>query len=249
MILPSDPFFLFLSLAAAGAYLRPSWSWMSAAWVLHGTSLAMTLLGASPHFGFAPALSFTAWLMVLVYAVERMVYPQLTSRKAVGISVTAAVAVAMAVVFPGNPLSGHFSAGLAIHLALGVASYGLFGIAVVHAWLMRRAEIRFRHAQDTGSGLPLLTLERLTYRFIVAGFCLLSATLLIGGILHTWRWDHKTVFSLLAWVIFSVLLIGRYGFGWRGKRAVQVLYTGSLFLLLGYVGSRFVLEVILGRMP
>jgi ABC-type uncharacterized transport system permease subunit len=73
--------------------------------------------------------------------------------------------------------------------------------------------------------------------------------LLIGGILHTWRWDHKTVFSLLAWVIFSVLLIGRYGFGWRGKRAVQVLYTGSLFLLLGYVGSRFVLEVILGRMP
>ena len=247
MILPSDPFFLFFSLAAAGAYFRPSWSWMSAAWILHGISLTITMLGGTPHFGFAPALSFTAWLMVLVYAVERMIYPQLTSRRALGI--TAGVVVLVAMVFPGSPLSGHFSAGLAVHLALGVASYGLFGIAVVHAWLMQRAEIRFRHAQDPGSGLPLLTLERLTYRFIVAGFCLLSATLLIGGILHTWRWDHKTVFSLLAWLIFSVLLIGRYGFGWRGKRAVQVLYTGTLFLLLGYAGSRFVLEVILGRMP
>lgn len=222
---------------------------MRAAWILHGASLALTLLGDSPHFGFAPALSFTAWLMVLVYTVERMVYPQLSSRKARGITVTAAVAVGMAMVFPGSPLLGNFSTGLAVHLALGVASYGLFGIAVVHAWLMQRAEVRFRHAQDPDSGLPLLTLERLTYRFIVTGFCLLSATLLIGGILHTWRWDHKTVFSLLAWVIFGVLLTGRYGFGWRGKRAVQALYTGSLFLLLGYAGSRFVLEVILSRTP
>ena len=62
--------------------------------------------------------------------------------------------------------------------------------------------------------------------------------------------QYTMLFALVAiWVIFSVLLIGRYGFGWRGKRAVQVLYTGSVFLLLGYVGSRFVLEVILGRMP
>lgn len=186
--------------------------------------------------------------MVLVYAVERWIYPQLPSRKALG--VTAAVAVAAALFFPGNFLASHSSTWLAIHLALGVACYGLFGIAVVHAWLMRRAEIRFRHAQDPDSGLPLLTLERLTYRFVVAGFLLLSATLLAGFLFgEALRWDHKTVFSLLAWVIFGVLLIGRYGFGWRGKRAIQVLYTGSAFLLLGYAGSRFVLEVILGRAP
>ena len=65
---------------------------------------------------------------------------------------------------------------------------------------------------------------------------------------HALRWDHKTIFSVLSWLTFAVLLAGRAAFGWRGKRAVRVLYTGSAFLLLAYVGSRFVMEIMLGRM-
>jgi ABC-type uncharacterized transport system permease subunit len=61
--------------------------------------------------------------------------------------------------------------------------------------------------------------------------------------------DHKTAFSVLSWLTFAVLLIGRARFGWRGKRAVRVLYMGSALLLLAYVGSRFVMEVVLGRTP
>jgi ABC-type uncharacterized transport system permease subunit len=53
----------------------------------------------------------------------------------------------------------------------------------------------------------------------------------------------------LAWLTFAVLLVGRSAFGWRGKKAVNVLYTGSAFLLLAYVGSRFVTEIVLGRTP
>jgi ABC-type uncharacterized transport system permease subunit len=55
------------------------------------------------------------------------------------------------------------------------------------------------------------------------------------------------VFSLLSWLTFAVLLLGRAYFGWRGKRAAVVLYTGAVFLFWAYVGSRFVLEVVLGR--
>jgi len=121
--------------------------------------------------------------------------------------------------------------------------------------MMNRAEARIRQAADPHSGLPLLTLERLTYRFVAAGFVLLTATLAVGygfgdvvyGKGHAWRWDHKTVFSVLSWITFAVLLLGRARFGWRGKRAVAVLYTGSALLFLGYIGSRFVLEVLLGR--
>ena len=84
---------------------------------------------------------------------------------------------------------------------------------------------------------------------------LLSATLLVGvafgehlyGHGVAWKWDHKTVFSLLAWLTFAVLLVGRARFGWRGRRAVRVLYVGAGLLLLAYVGSRFVLEIVLGR--
>ncbi len=52
---------------------------------------------------------------------------------------------------------------------------------------------------------------------------------------------------MLAWLAFAVLLLGRARFGWRGRKAVRFLYIGSLLLLLAYVGSRFVLEVILHR--
>ena len=62
-----------------------------------------------------------------------------------------------------------------------------------------------------------------------------------------WKWDHKTVFSLLAWFTFALLLVGRSRLGWRGKRAVRMLYIGSGLLLLAYAGSRFVIEVLLGR--
>ena len=97
------------------------------------------------------------------------------------------------------------------------------------------------------------------YAFILPwflGFVLLTATLLAGFLfsevlygtsVRAWKWDHKTVFSVLAWVTFGVLLVGRARFGWRGRAATRVLYTGSVLLLLAYVGSRFVLEVVLHR--
>jgi ABC-type uncharacterized transport system permease subunit len=144
---------------------------------------------------------------------------------------------------------------LPLHLALGVASYGLFAAAVFHAWLMGRAEKSMRQGAEAHEGLPLLTLERLTFRFVTAGFVLLTATLAAGGLFGdslygdqaAWRWDHKTVFSLLSWVTFAILLVGRQRFGWRGRKAARVLYVGSGLLLLGYAGSRFVLEVVLSR--
>lgn len=265
MILASaPPLSLTLSVLAAAAYAWPAVRtthlnargariWVAAAWLLHGVVLAIMLLGERPYFGFAPAMSVTAWLVAAVYAVESHIYPQLPTRWT--LCVVGAGAVLAAFFFPGNPMPATASAWLALHLAFGIACYGLFGIAVVHAWFMTRAEARIRHAQDPHSGLPLLTLERLTYRFVIAGFVLLTATLLAGVLFgeslyghgHAWRWDHKTVFSSLAWVTFAILLTGRFALGWRGKRPVNVLYAGATLLLLAYVGSRFVSEILLGR--
>ena len=253
-----------LALAAAAAYVvsaagtrrlsgRAVRAAVLLAWLLHGAVLLVGLLGSPPRFGFAPALSVTAWLVAAVYAVESQVYPQLQTRWT--LSALGAATVLLALAFPGAALHGAASVWLPLHWALGIASYGLFGTAVVHAWFMTKAEERIRMAIDPHSGLPLLTLERLTFRFVAAGFLLLSATLLVGvafgehlyGHGVAWKWDHKTVFSLLAWLTFAVLLVGRARFGWRGRRAVRVLYVGAGLLLLAYVGSRFVLEIVLGR--
>jgi len=228
---------------------------LALAWLLHAGALAFGLVGGMPRFGFAPALSVTAWLVLTVYAIESRLYPQLKVRRA--LALLAAAAVLLAVLFPGTPLHVSASPWLPLHLALGIASYGLFGAAVVHAWLMTRAEKQIRQAEvPKGGGVPLLTMERLTFRFVTAGFVLLSATLLAGllfsetlygAAMRGWKWDHKTVFSVLSWITFAVLLVGRSRFGWRGRTARRVLYAGSALLLLAYVGSRFVLEVILQR--
>ncbi len=266
MILAStSPASLGLSILAAAAYAWPAvraqhmgqrtaQAWVALAWLCHGGTLAMSLLGTQPLFGFAPALSVTAWAVAAVYAVESQIFPQLQTRWT--LCALGGMAVVLAALFPGAPLHATASAWLPLHLAFGVASYSLFGTAVAHAWFMTRAESRIRLAKDPHSGLPLLTLERLTYRFVGAGFVLLSATLVMGYLFgdalygrgHAWRWDHKTVFSVMAWATFALLLVGRTALGWRGKRAVKMLYTGSVFLLLAYVGSRFVMEVVLGRM-
>lgn len=264
MILASaTPLTLTLALGASAAYAASATGstragasfarvavWL--AWSMHGVLLAWGLWGSEPRFGFAPALSITAWLVGLVYAVESYIFPQLKTPWL--LSGAGAAAVLLALLFPGNTLNASASAWLPLHWALGIASYGLFAIAVVHAWLMTRAEARMRQG-NAPAGLPLLTMERLTFRFVSLGFVLLSATLLAGfffgnqlyGATHAIKWDHKTAFSVLSWLTFAVLMVGRFRFGWRGKQAVRVLYIGSGLLLLAYVGSRFVMEVVLGR--
>ena len=255
---------LALSILAVLAYLWPALRargqgalaariWVAIAWLAHAATLVMAFADVPARFGFAPALSVTAWMIATSYAVESQVFPQLPARWA--LSALGAMSVVLAWLFPGKVLSVTASAWLPLHMAVAISCYGLFGVAAVHAWFMTRAEARMRMGVETQSGLPLLTLERLTYRFVAAGFVLLSATLVVGyqfgdlvyGHGHAWRWDHKTVLSVMSWLTFAVLLIGRSRFGWRGKRAVYLLYAGTGFLFLAYVGSRFVLEVILGR--
>ena len=268
MILSSPAWLLAtLSFGAVAAYALPALargasaglvrSSLAAAWVLHGLVLALGLLGESPRFGFAPSISVTAWLVLTVYAIESRLFPNLKGYW--GLCGMGAVAVLLAFVFPGTPLAKNASPWLALHWAFGIASYGLFAAAVVHGYLMGRAEAQMRRALQAdageGVGLPLMTLERLMFGLVVGGFVLLTGTLLAGwlfaeslyGAGAAWKWNHKTIFSTLSWLAFAALLWGRWQLGWRGKRAVRMLYAGAGLLLLGYAGSRFVLEVILQR--
>ena len=104
------------------------------------------------------------------------------------------------------------------------------------------------------SQLPsLLSLEKLLFQLIGLGFLLLTATLVTGVFFseqlfgRALRFEHKTVFTIASWLVFACLLGGRIVFGWRGRTALRWTFAGFLMLLLAYVGSRFVLEVILGR--
>jgi ABC-type uncharacterized transport system permease subunit len=218
----------------------------AAAIVVDVAGVGSPLVGA--RFGFAPALSMTVWLVLAVYVVESRLVPLPEVRRTLALVGIAVVALAWA--FPGELRPQAPSPWAPLHWALGLASYGLFGVAVLHAALLSRAERQMRSAAAASgaTGLPLLRLERMTFRFVGAGFVVLSAALLLGAwFASPWRWDHKTVFSMLGWLVFAALLAGRRLFGWRGPAATRWLYAGAALLLLAYVGSRFVLEVVLHR--
>jgi len=227
-------------------------------WVLHGVLLVIDIAGIGlpqpgARLGFAPVLSITVWLVIAVYAVEIRFAPLLTARR--GLAAAGVLVVGVMAAFPGEvrPIT---SALAPLHFVLGVSAYGLFGAAVFHALMLDAAERRLRAGGSAGRlqalgpsamGMPLLQLERVTFHFVEAGFAVLTATLVLG-VAYTvhWSWtDHKTVFSLLAWAVFAALLLGRHLRGWRGRRATRWLYAGAVLLLLGYAGSRFVVEVLL----
>lgn len=248
-----------LGYGAVALKRQPRWTVMALCigWVAHGLALALHAFGVGEvdpgmRFGFAPALSATLWLVIMVYAIESRYVP--LGSVARSLALAGAAVVVLAVVFPGELRPHAGSRWAPVHWVLGIASYGLFGAALLHAALLQRADARMRgkalgaESSTEPQGLPLLRLEKLTFRFVAAGFLALSATLLLGWWFAVpWHWDHKTIFSMLAWAVFAALLVGRSAFGWRGRRATRWLYAGGVLLLLAYAGSRFVLEVLLHR--
>ncbi len=239
---------------------------------LHASLLYAGLIGAAePRFGFAHALSAMLWMAVVFYWFESLFYdldgilpPAL---------LLAALASPLPALFPGRSSEAlAASLELKVHVALAMLAYSLFTIAILHALLMALLERRLHGsaaARGAGGALiaegaamlagplgalpPLLTLERLLFRMIAAAFVLLTCTLATGIVFseslfgRALQFNHKTLFALLSWATFAALLVGRYFYGWRGRTALRWTLTGFVLLLLAYVGSRFVLEVLLGR--
>lgn len=266
------PVFTLTSFAAAVLYATAAWQflrkgracqgniWISAI-LLVGIVIHAALLGASVfrpdavHLGFSNAVSLIAWLSVSVYALTAL---KVTLPRIQGwMTGVAAVGVLLPLLLPDAraiPNSNAF--GFRAHLVLSLLAYCLLFIAALQALLMSAFEKKLHHGASA-AGMPcmppLLTLESVLFKLIGAGFILL--TLAVGsGILFSeevfgkaMSFSHKTLFAILSWLVFGALLAGRMIWGWRGRLAVRWTITGFVMLLLAYVGSKFVLEVLLHR--
>lgn len=227
-----------------------------APFALHSGLLYHSMFGSDGlYLGVGNALSLIFWLTVLIYGLGSFFY-RLDGMHALVLP-AAAVAVVLPVVFPATrALANTETVAFQAHLLISMAAYSLFTIASLHVLLMAILEKRL-HAGAPPPALanmpPLLTMEMLLFRIIAAGFVLLTLTI-VSGVLFSEelfdkpaRFSHKTVFGVLSWLIFAALLTGRWFYGWRGRTAVRWTLAGFLTLVLAYIGSKFVLEVILGR--
>jgi ABC-type uncharacterized transport system permease subunit len=237
----------------------------SAAWVLHALALAASLTGdfvdGQPRFGWTLALSITGWLLVAIYGLESGFFKRLQVPAVVWWA-AAASCLLVWIAPPARPVASSANVWFTGHWVFGLAAYALLAAAVLHGvWLLRadaalrreRGPRREAAHQAPWLQVPLLTLEKLMLRLSWAGFAMLSLSLLLGIVFgqaqfgHALRADHKTVFSILAWLVIGQLLFANQFLGLRGRSAVRWLIAGAVLLLLGYVGSRFVLDVVLGR--
>jgi ABC-type uncharacterized transport system permease subunit len=250
-----------------GAFGRGvSWERMAilAPFALHSYLLYASLFAATElRFGFSQALSVTLWLTVLIYWLESLIY-DVKGMQALVLPL-AAVCALLPAFFPGPATPAYTQTFIfRMHLLVAMLAYSLFTIAALHATLMTLLERRLHAGKPAGpSGRslvgpwaslpPLMTLETLLFRILTLGFVLLSLTLVSGFVFSeelfgkAARVNHKTVFGVISWIIFAALLVGRHGWGWRGRTALRWTLAGFTALLLAYVGSMFVLQVILGR--
>ncbi len=235
------------------------------AWLLHfGVLWSEVVSPGSLRVGFAVMLSAALWMSVAAYWFENRNFSLDGLRMLV--LPCAAVAVLLPLLFVGSVLSLEGRSALfAWHIAIALLAYSTLTIAAFHAVLMTLQESRLHARPGSAWGertwfgatidrLPaLLTMEKLLFRMIGLGFVLLTFTVLSGVVFSeqlfgkALTWDHKTVFALLSWVLFGMLLGGRRWQGWRGRIALRFTLAGFVTLLLAYVGSRFVLEVVLHR--
>src|SRR5487761_1920797 len=235
-----------------------------APFALHSYLLYASLFAATElRFGFSQALSVTLWLTVMIYWLESLIY-DVKGMQALVLPL-AAVCALLPAFFPGPKTPAYTQTFIfRMHLLVAMLAYSLFTIAALHATLMTLLERRLHAGKPAGpSGRslagpwaslpPLMTLETLLFRILTLGFVLLSLTLVSGFVFSeelfgkAARVNHKTVFGVISWVIFAALLVGRHGWGWRGRTALRWTLAGFTALLLAYVGSMFVLQVILGR--
>ena len=207
------------------------------------------------RFSFSYALSLMLWLAVLIYWLESF-QSQMDGLQPMVLPL-AALCTALPVIFPQvHEIAYTDNWGFKLHFLTAMLSYSLFTLSALHAIFMGFAENKLRHRglHRPLYGLPpILTMEKLLFRMIVVAFTLLTVTLASGLLFSEAIFgkavpiDHKTLFAFSAWGIFAALLIGRRIYGWRGRIALRWTLTGFLLLLLAYVGSRFVSEVLLGR--
>lgn len=223
---------------------------------LHGVLLYPSLFsGAGLTLGVGNAVSAISWLTVLVYWLASFRYNMEGLQTLV--LPGAAICLLLPLAFPEAHAIAHTELALfKIHLLMSLLAYSLFTIAAVHAVLMAFAERRLHgHGLSliVGKLPPLLAMESLLFRIIAAGFVLLTLSILSGVIFSEelfhkpLPFNHKSVFALLSWGIYAALLVGRQIYGWRGRTAIRWTLAGFAMLLLAYLGSKFVLEVILQR--
>lgn len=231
------------------------WSTLSIGLIVHALTLSMDMVTTQGiNYEVFNLISFTSGLMLLLSLIFSIYRPVLILN-------LISTPIAMLGLVVGSLLStpGHVirqqGVGMDIHIILSLSAYAVLFMATLHAiliWLQNRELKRKQKQRIWVNILPSLqTMESLLFDLILIGFVLLTVALSFGFFtIHDFfaqHLVHKTVFSIISWLIYGGLLLGHWRFGWRGQKAIRFTLLGFVLLAIGFIGSKFVLEILLMR--
>lgn len=209
------------------------------------SGLIASIFMSGMHFSFFNSLALFAWIITGLLMLSTLRWPL----GSLGILVypIAGLCAALFGLTAGSQSSNSasFSLPLQLHIISSVFAYSMLSLAGLQAMILAVQDHQLHHHKPGGfvrSLPPLQTMERLMFRVIGAGFILLSFALISGFVVVDHWFTHKIIFSLIAWLIFAVLLIGRWKAGWRGRKAIRFILSGISFLILAFFGSKLVFE-------
>ncbi len=221
--------------------------------IFHGADIYFTMEKAGGwDLSLFSTLSISAWIMALITLVAGTRFPKAHP----GIIVYPLIAFILMFQSSLDPKQGGPLSNPALewHILLSLTAYSLFTLAAIQAIILAIQERRLRQHRLTPllhRLPPLQTMEHALFQFIYTGFAFLTTGLFTGFLfvndLFAQHLIHKTILSLISWLVFAILLWGRHQYGWRGKTAIKWTMTGFVFLVLAYLGSKLVLEFILAN--
>jgi ABC-type uncharacterized transport system permease subunit len=212
------------------------------------------LIPATPHVSLLNVMSLCALVTVAIPLATFPLRNSLFDASLVILPISVLILVTEGTIVAPTIEITKDSVGMTVHIISSIIAFGVLSIAGVYAVFVTLIDHLLRqHSFNTlVQALPALDkLETLLFHLIKAGFAVLTIALLTGLIfvndLFGQHLGHKTLLSIFAWLIFALLLWGRWKKGWRGQVAVRMTLAGIAVLLLSYFGSKLVLEVFLQR--
>ena len=221
---------------------------------LHADILNQSIfLQTGVDVGFFNIISIIGWLVALIVLITSFFQP--IQQLLLVLYPIAAITIPLEQLFPSDRiLDQSLPMGLRIHILLSISAYSLLMIGTLQALLLA-VQDKFIKSKQISKIIdilpPLQIMEQLLIQIIVIGFFLLSLSLTTGIMfidnLFEQHLIHKTTLSILAWIVYAILLWGRWSLGWRGRRITRWVLVGFIILILAYTGSKFVLELLLQR--
>lgn len=221
--------------------------------ILHGALLAPQIVtDYGLNFGFYQSIGLIGAFLLLYFLLLSYKHAIIS----LGVLAIPSALMGLISVYLGKDTIGtpiHANFGLQAHIFLSFSAYCLLFMAGICAIILklqiRELKRKSRQRFWVSKLPPLQSMDRLLFDMILFGFVLLSIALIVGVFsienIFLQHIAHKIFFSVLSWLVFGALVVCHYKKDLHGNQMANLSLIGFALLAVGFIGSKFVLQLIL----